>query len=135
MVGVGVRTACIQYTSTTLGHARRCVHPLVAVRRRWWFPWAVVVIWESSYSLRVVVVVVVVGARSHWFSGCRCSWAIGVVGGCSACVTWHGGDVVVRQMCVVVKRCVVVVGGVVVGVWWWLLVEEATSQCVTLALC
>ena len=92
----------------------------------------VVVIWESSYSLRVVVVV---GARSHWFGGCRRSWAIRVVGGCSACVTWHGGDVVVRRMCVVVKRCVVVVGGVVVGVWWWLLVEEATSQCVTLALC
>lgn len=132
MVVVGVRTAFIRYGTMTLGHARRRVHPFAAVRRRRWFPWALVVVWESLWSLGVVVVVV--GARSSYLGGCRRSWAVGVVGGGSLCVTWHGGDVVVRRMCVVVERCVVIVGGVVVGVWW-LLGEEGTSQYVTLELC
>lgn len=30
-------------------------------------------------------------------------WAVGVVGGDSPCVMWHGGEVVVTQMCVVIE--------------------------------
>ena len=132
MVVVGVCTAFIQYGTTMLGHARRCVHPFVAIRRCRWFPWVLVVVWESLCSLGVVVIIV--GTRSSYLGSCHRSSAVRVVGGGSLCVTWHGGDVVVRRMCIVVERCVVVVGGVVVGVWW-LLVEEGTSQYVTLELC
>ena len=79
-------------------------------------------------------VVVVVGTCSSYLGHCCHSWAVGVIGGGSPCVMWHGGDMVMRQMCIVIEQCIVVVGGVVVGMWW-LLVEEARSQCVTLVLC
>ena len=75
-----------------------------------------VVVWEALCSLQVVVIIV--GTCSSWLSGCCCSWAVGVVGGGSAWMMWHGGDVVVRQMCVGIERCVVVGGVIVVGVWW-----------------
>ena len=91
-----------------------------------------VVIWESLCSLGVVVVIV--GTHSSYLGGCCHSWAVRVVGGSSLCVMWHGGDMLVRWMCIVIEQCVVVVGGIVVGVWW-LLVEEVTSQYVTLELC
>lgn len=49
-------------------------------------------------------------------------WAVRVICGGSGRVRWHGGNVVVRLMCVGVERGVAVVGGV--GGVWWLLVEE-----------
>ena len=132
---VGVCTSCIQYKTTTtklssspvcivwwpcrwlgargfvhgsgaLGHTGRRVHPLVAV----------VVCVGASRRLGGVVSVASCCCccwRSQYVVGrLCCSWAVRVVCGGSGWVRWHGGDVVVRLMCVGVERCVAVVGGI-----------------------
>ena len=90
---VGVHTAFIWYGTTMLGHAQHRVHPFMAVRCCQWFPWALVVVWESLCSLGVVVIIF--GARSSYLGGCRHSWAVGSL--VVVVLVWCG--MVVRCMC------------------------------------